>query len=87
MNAETASDARITAGAMIIRSAVTVETSTTLSVSAAVGLYGTMKLNISTTVTLPTARSVSDVTEPELIQYLKERKLYINDPVESEEDL
>lgn len=33
------------------------------------------------------SRFVSDVTEPELIQYLKERKLYINDPVESEEDL
>lgn len=30
---------------------------------------------------------VSSVTEPELIQYLKERRLYLNDPVESEVDL
>ncbi len=30
---------------------------------------------------------VSGCTEPELIQYLKERRIYINEPVESEEDL
>lgn len=30
---------------------------------------------------------VSDCTEPELIQYLKERNIYINEPVESEEDV
>ena len=30
---------------------------------------------------------VGSVNEPELIQYLKERKLYINDPVESEVEL
>ena len=30
---------------------------------------------------------VGSVSEPELIQYLKERKLYINDPVESEVEL
>lgn len=30
---------------------------------------------------------VSGVTEPELIQYLKERRLYLNEPVESEVDL
>lgn len=30
---------------------------------------------------------VSKLTEPELIQYLKERKLYINDEIENEEDL
>lgn len=30
---------------------------------------------------------VSSVMEPELIQYLKERRLYLNDPVESEVDL
>ena len=27
---------------------------------------------------------VSDVTEPELVQYLKERRLYINEEIESE---
>ena len=27
---------------------------------------------------------VSDVTEPELIQYLKERRLYVNEQIESE---
>ena len=27
------------------------------------------------------------ITEPELIQYLKERRLYINDKVESEEEV
>lgn len=30
---------------------------------------------------------VSGITEPELIQYLKERNIYINEPVESEEDV
>lgn len=30
---------------------------------------------------------VSGCNEPELIQYLKERRIYINEPVESEEDL
>ena len=30
---------------------------------------------------------VGSVSKPELIQYLKERKLYINDPVESEVEL
>ena len=30
---------------------------------------------------------VSDCTRPELVQYLKERQLYVNDPVESEEEL
>ena len=29
---------------------------------------------------------VADVTEPELIQYLKERQLYINDRVEETEE-
>lgn len=27
------------------------------------------------------------ITEPELIQYLKERRLYLNEPVESEVEL
>lgn len=27
------------------------------------------------------------ITEPELIQYLKERRLYLNEPVESEAEL
>ena len=27
---------------------------------------------------------VSDVSEPELIQYLKERRLYVNEQIESE---
>ena len=27
---------------------------------------------------------VQTITEPELIQYLKERRLYVNDPVEEE---
>jgi hypothetical protein len=26
------------------------------------------------------------LTEPELIEYLKERRLYVNEPVETEED-
>lgn len=30
---------------------------------------------------------VASCTEPELIQYLKERRLYVNDPVESEVEL
>ena len=30
---------------------------------------------------------VSSITEPELIQYLKERRLYINEINDSEEDL
>ena len=30
---------------------------------------------------------VSGCTQPELVQYLKERRLYVNDPVESEEDV
>ena len=30
---------------------------------------------------------VSGITEPELIRYLKERRLYLNEPVESEADL
>lgn len=30
---------------------------------------------------------VSDCTEPELIQYLKERRIYVNEIIESEEDL
>lgn len=30
---------------------------------------------------------VSEITEPELITYLKERRLYVNEPVESEEEL
>ena len=30
---------------------------------------------------------VAGITEPELIQYLKERKLYINEEIENEEDL
>lgn len=30
---------------------------------------------------------VSTCTEPELIQYLKERRLYVNDPTESEVEL
>ena len=29
----------------------------------------------------------SGCTQPELVQYLKERRLYVNDPVESEEDV
>ena len=29
---------------------------------------------------------VADITEPELIQYLKERQLYINDRVEETEE-
>ncbi|MBR3919830.1 MAG: amidoligase family protein [Clostridia bacterium] len=33
------------------------------------------------------SKFVSRVTEPELIQYLKERRLYINEPTESEEDI
>ena len=31
-------------------------------------------------------RFVSDITEPELITYLKERRLYLNEPVETEEE-
>ena len=30
---------------------------------------------------------VSGCTQPELVQYLKERQLYVNDPVESEEEV
>ena len=30
---------------------------------------------------------VSGCTEPELVQYLKERRLYINEPVEAEEEV
>ena len=30
---------------------------------------------------------VSDITEPELIQYLKERKLYVNDDINNEEEM
>ena len=30
---------------------------------------------------------VAGITEPELIQYLKERQLYINEEIENEEDL
>ena len=30
---------------------------------------------------------IAGVTEPELIQYLKERRLYLNEPVESEVEL
>ena len=30
---------------------------------------------------------VADITEPELIQYLKERRLYVNEPVYTEEEL
>ncbi|MDL2287991.1 amidoligase family protein [Oscillospiraceae bacterium OttesenSCG-928-F05] len=30
---------------------------------------------------------VTDITEPELIQYLKERRLYVNEPLQSEEEL
>ena len=30
---------------------------------------------------------VGEITEKELIQYLKERKLYINEEIENEEDL
>ena len=29
---------------------------------------------------------VSGIREPELIQYLKERRLYVNEPVQEEED-
>ena len=29
----------------------------------------------------------ADITEPELIPYLKERRLYLNEPVESEVEL
>ena len=29
---------------------------------------------------------VSSIQEPELIQYLKERRLYINEPVQEEDD-
>ena len=29
----------------------------------------------------------SGITEPELIQYLKERRLYLNEPVESEAEV
>ena len=29
---------------------------------------------------------VSGIREPELIQYLKERRLYVNEPVQGEED-
>ena len=29
----------------------------------------------------------SGCTQPELVQYLKERRLYVNDPVESEEEV
>ena len=30
---------------------------------------------------------VSGCTQPELVQYLKERRLYVNEPVESEEEV
>ena len=30
---------------------------------------------------------VSGCTQPELVQYLKERRLYVNEPVESEADI
>ena len=33
------------------------------------------------------AEFIAGVTEPELIQYLKERRLYLNEPVESEVEL
>ena len=29
---------------------------------------------------------VADCTEPELVQYLKERRIYVNEPVSGEED-
>lgn len=37
--------------------------------------------------TLSWSEFVSGITEPELIQYLKERRLYLNDPVESEVEI
>ena len=30
---------------------------------------------------------VAEITEPELITYLKERRLYVNEPIECEEDV
>ena len=30
---------------------------------------------------------VADITEPELIQYLKERQLYVNEEVRAEEEM
>jgi hypothetical protein len=30
---------------------------------------------------------VADISEPELIQYLKERQLYINDKISAEEEM
>ena len=30
---------------------------------------------------------VSGCVEPELIEYLKERRIYVNEPVDSEEDI
>lgn len=30
---------------------------------------------------------VAGCTQPELVQYLKERRLYVNDPVEAEEEV
>ena len=30
---------------------------------------------------------VADCTEPELVQYLKERRIYVNEPIAGEEDL
>ena len=36
---------------------------------------------------LPWSRFVAGITEPELIQYLKERRIYINDSIETEEEI
>lgn len=35
----------------------------------------------------PWSEFVSQISEPELIQYLKERRLYVNEITENEEDL
>lgn len=36
---------------------------------------------------LPWSEFVSNITEPELIQYLKERSLYINESITTEEEM
>ena len=36
---------------------------------------------------MPWTTFVSSCTEPELIEYLKERRIYINEPIDTEEEV
>ena len=36
---------------------------------------------------MPWTTFVSGIVEPELIEYLKERRIYVNEPIDTEEDM